>query len=141
MTTPLQDPSQRIADHFDELVRKTPGGPPWSHGDEVVWHVVSTRCEIDMNGFASVFEQCLDRNDVAFLITAFEELEEPDLARAFAAAQSLLFDAGFDAMRMNCADLPADVQERLSAIGASIVKGNRLWGIDGKLVRLLDREG
>ena len=141
MTTHPQDPSQRIADHFGELVRRTPSGPSWSHGDEVVWHVVSTRCEIDMNGFASVFEQCLDRNDVAFLVAALEELEEPELARAFAAADRLLFDAGFNAARMNCADLPADVQKRLSAIGASIVEGNRLWGIDAKVVRLLDREG
>lgn len=47
MTTRPEDPSHRIAERFDELVRRTPGGPPWSHGDEVVWHVVSTRCEID----------------------------------------------------------------------------------------------
>jgi hypothetical protein len=137
-----RDPSEIIADFFQELVHRPPETrPDWSHGDEVVWHVVSTRCEIDINGFEGVFEQLLDAGGVDFLIAALAELGESTLAGAFAAAHSLLLDAGFKAQATSASDLPEGVQRRLTEIGNSITDGNRLWEIDDKLAALIGRKG
>ncbi len=60
------DSRNRIVEEFDRLValgRRGVASRPLA--ERVVYYVVATRCEIDIDGFASVYEQDLSRVGVA----------------------------------------------------------------------------
>lgn len=52
--------TDRIAEEFNRLVALGPDVVATrSRAEQIIFYVVATRCEIDINGFASVYEQLL----------------------------------------------------------------------------------
>jgi hypothetical protein len=124
------DPVDRIAEEFNRLIEARPK----IYAEQVVFFVVVARCEIDMAGFLSVFEQALDHEEVLILITGLRKLDAQVLAEEFSTALTLLETAGFypdrDSRKLSSSarDQVADIQGRI---------GDRLWDLDAKLVALL----
>jgi hypothetical protein len=124
------DPSDRIAEEFNRLIESRPK----TYAEQLVFIVVVARCEIDMSGFLSVFEQALDHEEVLALIAGLRKLDAQGLAEEFSTALALLETADFypdrDIRKLSSSarDQVADIQGRI---------GNRLWELDAKLVALL----
>ena len=132
-----QKASQQICDLFNHLVtlgRKVVLGLP--SAERVVGLVVIARCEKDMNGFASVFEQAFEAAEVDALIDGLRKLDEDNLADEFALGHELLNRHGFYDHR----DLKriAGAEELLDQMEENI--GDRLWDLDVKMVALLEVE-
>lgn len=103
--------------------------------DKVVYYVVATRCEIDINGFSSIYEQGLNSHELALLVDGLNKLDEMDLARQFASGLQLLQSEGFYT-HMNWDQVPAAVKVEIGVIGERV--GDRLWSLDEKLASLLN---
>lgn len=128
----------RLTDYYDHLARThATNEARWSHNDLVIWFVISTRCEMDMEGFESVFDQLLQKDDLDFLIDALRELDEPALADAFDQARTVLREADFYGRQLECHQLPPAVRSKLKKLEAVIRRGGRLWELDDKLTKLL----
>jgi hypothetical protein len=130
--------SDRIVEEFNRLVAigqdRIPDQP---HAERVVYFVVATRCEIDMEGFASVFEQAFKPSELRILVEGLHSLGEKYLADEFARGFELLRLEGFyDHMNWN--RVSAGAKQQIAQIGERI--GDRLWGLDEKLAALLDAE-
>ena len=65
------------------------------HQERVVFFIVATRCEIDMEGFASVFEQALSQTELAILIAGLQGIGEQELSAEFARGLEMLVEAGY----------------------------------------------
>ena len=130
------DAPDRIATEFNRLLElgheRVPELPS---AEQIVWYVVVARCEKDMNGFESVFEQGLTSPELAFLIESLRNLDEENLAEEFALVFKLLQQEHFYDYR-NCNMLSETAKEQIAAIGGRV--GDRLWDFDEKLVALLD---
>jgi hypothetical protein len=106
-------PDERIVTYFEELIQRNYKNPP---RDYLIYLVVGVRCQMDMGGIQSIFDQLLrDKLTIDFFITGLRQLDEPWLADAFtrAAAQRRV------ALR--------------ESIGEEIRQSNRLWELDEKL--------
>lgn len=130
------DAAGRIVQEFNRLVELDRAGIRSSSlKDQFVYYVVAVRCEIDMNGFADVFVQCLEPAEVGIFLAALDTLEERPLADGFRRAFECVRRDGFydhrDWSRLSPATL---VQLELTRDRV----GDRLWELDGKLVALLD---
>ena len=133
------DATNRIIEEYDRLVALGRDGVALqSESDRIVFYVVSTRCEIDINGFASVFEQELNPRELGMLIDGLNRIGEPGLAREFHHGFILLKRDGFYE-HMNWNKVSALTKDEIKAIGERI--GDRLWALDKKLVALLDDPG
>ena len=90
----------------------------------IVFCVVATRCEIDINGFASVYEQCLNHEELALLVDGLNQIGESDLAGEFRCGFDLLKQDGFyEHMNWN---LVSDLAKaEIKAIENRV--GDRLW--------------
>lgn len=140
------DTKATLADYYQELVERTnchPSGRPvdLSQNDRIIYYVISTRCEMDMNGFDSVFDQLLTEDELQFLIEALVELKSPVLANLFERARSRLKAAGFfDDEATMVSDLETlDGRGLLDDVEASLRENNTLWEMDEKLVRLIPK--
>jgi hypothetical protein len=130
--------TDRIADEFDRLNALSPARlAKRTLAERVVRHVVATRCEIDMGGFASVYEQLLGPAELDVLITGLERIREKRLATQFRRGVDLLEADGFYG-HGNWKKVSADVKKQIDAIGERV--GSRLWDLDEKLSKLLDEE-
>ena len=130
------DATDRINEEFDRLlVLGTDRMLARPYGERIVWYVVCTRCEIDIDGFASVYEQALDAAELSVLIDGLRKLDERELADAFALGLELLQSDGFY-KHLNWHNVSEDVKRQIAAIGKRV--GSGLWGLDEKLVALLD---
>jgi hypothetical protein len=128
--------SKRIAVEFDRLVALGQDGVAQRPMEErIVYYVVATRCEIDIDGFASVYEQDLNATELEILIKGLDRIGESALATEFRRGYELLTAEGFYA-HMNWNKVSWSVKSEIDAIGKII--GDRLWELDGKLVGLLD---
>src|SRR5690606_16730214 len=103
------DASQQLAKYYDSLIERCNRDPSARPNnlpkhDQIIYYAISTRCEMDMNGFDSVFDQLLTENEIRLLVDALNELGAARLAESFNQAYSRLRDAGFfgdDAMMVS----------------------------------------
>jgi hypothetical protein len=130
------DAINRIVSEFNRLVALGRAGialePP---ARRVVYYVVATRCSIDIDGSASVFEQDLDPLELEVLINGLRQIGESDLAGEFQRGFQLLKDDGFYS-HMTWLNVSRRVKDEIDAIGKRV--GDRMWDLDGKLTALLD---
>jgi hypothetical protein len=129
--------SQCIINEFDRLltlgreeIRRRP------FAEQVLYFVVVARCEADMEGFSSIYEQALTADEMQTLIGGLRQLDEPKLAIEFAGGMEALEKEKFYDHR-NWNRVPDQVKEQIDAIGQHI--GSELWGLDEKLAALIDR--
>ncbi len=138
------DASIAVAEYFNAVIaqcnRNPSGRPhnlPWH--DQIIYYVVSTRCEMDMNGFDSVFDQLLTENELGLLVEALNDLRLPQLAASFDDARSRLRNAGFfDDDSIMVSDLENDEIEFLADIEEVIRSNDSLWNLDDRLAALID---
>lgn len=127
------DATDRIAQIFDRLVQLGRNASELTMSERMVYYVVATRCEIDINGFASVYEQHLVPEEIKILIGGLERINERGLADEFQRGFDVLKSDGFYE-HMNWNLVSDTVKSEIDMIGARI--GNRLWDIDEKLTSL-----
>jgi hypothetical protein len=123
--------SDRIAEEFNRLIEERPK----TYAEQVVFFVVVARCEIDMAGFLSVFEQALDHEEVLTLIAGLRKLDAQGLAEEFSTALALLETADFYPDR-DSRKLSSSARDQVADIKGRI--GDRMWDLDAKLVELLN---
>jgi len=133
---PQMDASLRIVEEFDRLVAMGRGGVSKRPlAEQVVYYVVATRCEIDINGFASVYEQGLSLAELELLVGGLQKIGEGELAAEFRRGIELLKSDGFY-RHMNWNKVSPEVEAQIDAIGERV--GSRAWNLDEKLAALLD---
>jgi hypothetical protein len=128
------DATERIAQIYDRLVQLGRNASEFSSSERVVYYVVATRCEIDINGFASVYEQQLAPEEIEILIDGLDRINERSLADEFQRGYDVLKTDGFYE-HMNWNLVSDTVKSEIIMIGARI--GDRLWDVDEKLSSLL----
>jgi len=131
------DPSdERIAMEFNNLIdlgRDEVNTMSFAH--RAIFYIVATRCEIDIDGFSSVYEQDLTAAELATLVAALEVIGESDLATAFDRGYRLLEQDGYY-NHLNWNLVPPETMAQIELIGKQV--GDRMWDLDAKLVALLD---
>jgi hypothetical protein len=130
------DPTDRIIEEFDRLIalghEKVFSRP---YEEQIVYVVVLARCEADMEGFSSVYEQAFTADEMRILIDGLQRLGEQRLASEFEHGFEALQKDGFWQHR-NWNRVSKDTKEVIKQIGKHI--DQELWGLDEKLVALLD---
>jgi hypothetical protein len=130
--------TDRIVDEFDRLVAiGQERMPEQSYPERAMYFIVATRCEIDMEGFESVYEQAFTAAELDILIDGLRTIGENNLADEFSEGLELLKKVGFYDHK-NWHLVPAEVKERINEIGNGV--GDRLWDLDEKLVALLEEK-
>jgi len=130
------DASDQIVDVFDRLNALSPSRlAARSFAERFVWYVVATRCEIDINGFASVYEQLLGQAELDLLIDGLQRIGEKRLAAQFHRGVELLEKDGFYGHR-EWKRVSARVKKQIGVIGERV--GSRLWDLDENLANLLN---
>ena len=133
------DATDRIVEEFDRLVALGRDGVARRPAAErIVYYIVATRCEIDIDGFASVYEQDLNPAELAILVDGLTQIGETELAGEFHRGFVLLKQHGFYE-HMNWNKVSDSVKAEIEAIGERV--GHRLWALDQKLAALLDEAG
>ncbi len=128
--------TDRIVHEFDRLVAIGQERiPERSYAEQVVYFIVATRCEIDMEGFESVFEQAFKTAELKILIDGLRMLDESHLAAEFEYGLELLKQDGFYE-HLNWKKVSALTKQRIAESGKRI--GNQLWTLDEKLVAFLE---
>jgi len=133
-------PDSIVADRFEAITAQCDeSGRPsrLSQDDRVIWYIVATRCEIDMGGIESVFDQLLSEAEVRFLIGALASLGEDRLSAELASVYSSLVASSFYTQSMSCSELDADVRANLEAAAGSLSASNGLWALDSKLAVII----
>lgn len=129
-----------IAEHYESIIDRVNanGVSSLSVNDRTIWYVATARCEKDMEGFESIFVQCFGEQEVPLLIAALRSIDEPELGDLFARA--------YDSLRLAGYYIPDTssyykLDAKLRAILAEVewLIGDRLWDLDGKLARLVER--
>lgn len=140
------DPIDYIAARFEKIIADVSetGGRPDSlpDYDRAIFHLLSIRCEIDINGFDSVFDQLLTQDELLFSIGVLERLEFNTLAAAFRQAHAILRDKGFYGERSRMVHeykLP-DGSGILDTIEQTVADDGGLWMLDDKLIELIPEE-
>ncbi len=118
------DATDRIAQIFDRLVELGRNSSELTVSERIVCYVVSTRCDIEINGFASVYEQHLVPEEIEILIDGQDRINEGSLADEFQRGYDVLKSDGFY-KHMNWNLVSDAVKSEIAMIGARI--GNRLW--------------
>ena len=140
------DASTRVAAYFEDLIERCNRNgqgrrTSLPERDQYIFYVLSTRCEMDINGFESVFDQLLEQSEITILITALNELGCTTLANEFATARDRLADVGFfDDEEMMVCDLATDSGGFLDDIEESVRTCNLMWELDDSLAKLLPDE-
>ena len=130
------DATDRIVEEFNRLVALGRDGVATRPlAERTVYYVVATRCEIDIDGFASVYEQDLNPAELEVLINGLQRIGEAELAEEFRRGFEALSSDGFYG-HMNWNKVSQTAKAQIHAIGERV--GPRLWDLDEKLVTLLD---
>ena len=143
MTSETSEPTadERIAVYFEQLIKRDYQTPPQ---DRLIYLVVSVRCQMDMGGFNSAFDQLLrDEPTQQFFLDGLRKLDEPTLVDAFVRAHSRLKTAGsFDDPDLSVFDLEDENDEDERGFLADIASEirERLWDLDEKLCGLLPQK-
>ncbi|HWE95315.1 MAG TPA: hypothetical protein VG269_15215 [Tepidisphaeraceae bacterium] len=132
------DAIDRIVEEFDRLVALGRDGVATRPlAERIVYYVVATRYEIDIDGFMSVYEQDLSPAELELLINGLQRIGEPELATEFRHGLESLDSEGFYG-HMNWNKVSPTVKAEIDAIRERI--GPRLWDLDEKLAALLDHD-
>jgi len=130
-------PSELIGREFERLVGLGREKIAFCSGvEQTIYFVVLTRCEIDMAGFSSVYEQALDAAELRILIAGLRAIGEGETAEEFSRGLALLEREGFYDGR-NWTRLSAPTKAAIEELGQRI--GARLWTLDEKLAALVTR--
>lgn len=130
------DATDRIVNEFNRLVALGRHGVlARPLAERIVYYIVATRCEIDINGFDSVYEQDLNPAELEILVAGLNQIGETQLAVEFRHGYELLRADGFYSHR-NWNKVSQSLKDEIDAIGERV--GDRLWGLDEKLAVLLD---
>lgn len=136
----MKTSAEKVADEFDKIITKcdSNGRPSGlSYFERVIYYVVSVRCEMDMNGFASVFEQLLTKEEFEFLIDALNDISEVNLANSFLEAKYLLEEINFYNDEENHIDnYSLEIVARFEEIEKDIRRNGQLWKLDSKLLQI-----
>jgi hypothetical protein len=135
-------PADIVGDRFNEIIARCgESGRPdgFSEADRVIYYVVSTRCAIDMDGFSSVFEQLLTKDELLFLIASLEALGRPALAEVFRKCHSALRRVGFyDKPYAMCHEFGSEFEEELAGYESLLDESDpSMWDLDDKLRDLI----
>jgi hypothetical protein len=135
---------QAIADKFDQLTDDYANLPEFTHAERAIWYVVSIRCEIDMEGFGSLYEQAFQRAELVESVNYFRDVELDEIASAFEEVIALLDGINFwhesGWAGVDWGNFPSEFQNKLDAIGNKVKAGRKLWKVDDKLLEMLNRE-
>jgi hypothetical protein len=98
--TEMPDSSTVVAERFDRILaemraKEIPRPDGFADNDRAIYYIVSTRCEIDMNGFDSVFDQLLTEPELEFLVACLTRLNSTTLATGFSRAITELHKVHF----------------------------------------------
>ena len=127
--------------HFQDLIQRDES--TWNDVDRTIYWIIATRCEMDMNGFDSVFNQLLSKTNLQLLIRSLADLDETKLSQCFQRAQQRLDSVGFfDDDQMMLWDLTDQLTEVefLADIEDQIRENDRLWELDDKLAALISQQ-
>jgi len=135
------DASQLIVDRFGDISERCGESARPTHlpeCDKIIWYVVATRCEMDMEGFESIFDQLLTEDELLYLIASLDELREPAMAEAFRRAHSALRRVGFyDRPDRMCHEFGPELEAELAEVEAFFDSDQKLWSLDQKLAALI----
>jgi hypothetical protein len=112
--------------------------------ERVLWFLVLASAEMNINGFASIFEQFLTRDQVVEVITFLQAGEVlPAIAQTVQQVQALLDAHNFYGPDGRpqigfYSDLPQSIQDEIEAIGEKFQAAEENIGVDPNLRRLLD---
>ena len=132
------DAADQIVELFDRLVELEPderAARPLE--EQIIFLVVAARGEIDINGFASVYEQLLGPVDLALMAGGLDHIGERELAEEFCKAHALLESDGFY-RHGDWAKVSTGTKLEIDRIGSRV--GDRLWELDVKLLTLLESQ-
>lgn len=132
------DDVEIVDQYFQNLICRPES--TWTESDRVIYCIVATRCEMDMNGFDSVFSQLLKKRDVQFLIDALRQLDERQLAghfqNAFDRLQSVKFFDNDSVLLGDLSDQDSET-EFLADIEGLVRENDQMWDLDRKLASLV----
>ena len=145
----MASPAEVIAAKYEELTQRRfqdggldKGLDGFSMPERTIWLIVTLRCVIDMDGFPSVFEQTFTRPELEETTVCLRALGLSRSADLLQQALALLDEHGVYAQggdpQQVAIIIPEAVQGPLDEIGAQIVEGDVLWGVDPALVTLLE---
>ena len=143
------DASETVANYFSELLEKMnrqttarPSAPVFSEQDQVIFYIVSTRCEMDINGIESVFDQLLTETELQLLIDSLRKVDAIRLADLFDQALQRLRSAGyFDHESTMVSDLKDSQGVRMLAdLEQAIRENDGLWELDERLACVIRSE-
>ena len=130
-----------VADYYTRLVDRVnaSGVGHLSENDRIIWYIVSARCEKDMEGFDSIFIQFASETELPILIEGLNRIDEHELAALFKRAFQALQKAGFYARGTpSYYQLQGELADEIEQLGELI--GDRMWGLDEKLVPLIEAD-
>ena len=137
----MKSPELIVAEIHNRLVNEwTSKGriSSFSEAEKAIWLLVTLRAELEMDGFESVFDQGLSREEVALTIIYLKKLGLSAIAASLEQAVVILeANAFYDSagnIRLSTVDLPQQIQNELAALGQNITTGQELWQIDDRLV-------
>lgn len=107
--------------------------------DSAIFYCICVRCESDINGFESVFEQLFSGDEeLREFIAILQDIGEPELASDFGTiADCLERNQFWTLLHRDFERLPTDEQQRIDGIKKRIDASNRLWELEEKLDLLL----
>lgn len=127
--------SERISSEFDRYLgygHSSMAERP--KAEQIIYYVVIARCEKDMAGFASIFEQSLTESELCVMIEGLRMLSEDELAELFQQVVQSLKQEGYYPLR-DIRTMSKRVKDIIAETGEQV--GDRLWDMDDKLVSLL----
>ncbi len=138
-----------VAGKYRELIPRLKGSKKnrlsaLTRAERAIWLLVTIRSAIDSDGFESVFDQAVTRNELVEAIGYLREFNLPEIAELFERALLILDTHGFYTKYGNpmtiCSDYSDQLREELDTIGKGITKGDVLRHIDDQLVDMLARD-
>jgi hypothetical protein len=128
---------------FDELVHRTRSNlPNFTKAERMVWFIVIIRCDMDQDGFTSIFEQSLTRPQMVESIGYIKELGLANIASLLEQALGLLdangiYNAEGRVILSFYEDLSEEIRDELDIIGEAVMHDDQLWEVDEKLYEFL----
>jgi hypothetical protein len=135
--------STLVAERFEYIISdidyEGKGPTAMDFVDNAIYWIVGTRCESDINGPESIFEQFFSDNlEVDHFISILLKLDEGELANQFKSVANLLNKNAFwTEAKRDMRNLPTDQAKIILDILNQISDSQILWDLDEKLGKLL----